>query len=427
MSKFLNKDQQQQFDKILDELRQSQQPEQEGLRIKVGSRIVYRENEPGQPDVDTIKPQELEKLDAALENSDKAKGAVTISFIKPAEEEVYKFKDGELEIDKRRYVPEQDQDEEPTLNPDQVQQVTEEDLVANQRPQVELDEEKTSRQKALPPSKSPQMGAEWGYVQASYFLEGADKVFGEGYQSITPAGLVAAAEMGVDIWKLGKQQEPEVIQGEIVEAPTLQGTPERATLPSAVEPSAQTPLSPEQRIEQLTERLEKMAQQMEQMEQRLEEMRGQQSERVEQVPEPKDSKLGDWFRDFKQGFADKAQDFKDQIAERGQQFGDFVREGIDSLKDRAREAVGQGLETATKWAVSAFGKDQGDGSKQLGNFRAQGDRLEIGSARQRLEEMKQTQQQPQEIGSARQRLNEMLWQQAETDNQNRTRDLGIER
>ncbi len=425
MSKFLNKDQQQQFDKILDELRESQRPEQEGIRIKVGSKIVYREKEPGQPDVDAIKPQELEKLDAALENSDKAKGAVTISFIKPAEEEVYKFKDGELEIDKRRYVPEQDQDEEPTLNPDQAQQAAEEDLAANQRPQTELDEEKDPGQKALPPSKSPQMGAEWGYVQASYFLEGADKVFGEGYQSMTPAGLVAAAEMGVDIWRLGRGQETEVVQGEIVDPPALQGTPERAALPSAVE--GQTQLSPEQRIEQLTSRLDRMAQQMGQMQQQLEEMRSQQTERVEQTPEPKENKLGDWFRDFKQGFTDKAQEFKDQIAQRGQQFGDFVREGIDSLKDRAREAVGQGLETATKWAVSAFGKDQGDGSKQLGNFRAEGDRLEVGSARQRLEEMRQAPQQPQEIGSARQRLNELLRQQAETDNQNRTRDMDVDR
>jgi hypothetical protein len=80
---------------------------------------VYREKEPGQPDVDTIKPQELEKLDAALENSDKAKGSVTISFVRPAEEEVYCFKDGELEIDLGRYEP-----DEPTLNPEQAQQTS---------------------------------------------------------------------------------------------------------------------------------------------------------------------------------------------------------------------------------------------------------------------------------------------------------------
>ena len=67
MSRYLDKEQQERFDRIINDFDNQRTSDQEGLTVKVGTTIVYRNGIDGKPDIDRIKPFELEKLEAAVD------------------------------------------------------------------------------------------------------------------------------------------------------------------------------------------------------------------------------------------------------------------------------------------------------------------------------------------------------------------------
>lgn len=138
------------------------------------------------------------------------------------------------------------------------QEAVAEDLQANKATQFNSAESGKQEED----KKSPNMGQEWGFVNTDYFLEGADQTFGEGYSNITAAGVVAAAEMGVDIWALGKQ-EPDSTSSQT----------------SSQEQTETEPLSARQRLEEMRQNaFQQQPKELGSARQRLNEMMKQQAE-----------------------------------------------------------------------------------------------------------------------------------------------------
>lgn len=103
MSRYLDKEQQERFDRIINDFYNQRTSDQEGLTVKVGTTIVYRTGVEDKPNIDRIKPFELEKLEAAVNSTDAAKGVVEVALYTPAIEEVFRYENGDIRsINKQR-------------------------------------------------------------------------------------------------------------------------------------------------------------------------------------------------------------------------------------------------------------------------------------------------------------------------------------
>jgi len=103
MSRYLNFEQQERFDRIVNDFYDQKRTNQEGLTVKVGTAIVYRQGVEDTEDIDKIKPFELEKLEAAVFERKEAKGIVEIKLYTPATEEVFRYENGKnISIDFER-------------------------------------------------------------------------------------------------------------------------------------------------------------------------------------------------------------------------------------------------------------------------------------------------------------------------------------
>lgn len=377
MSRYLDKEQQERFDRIINDFDSQRTSDQEGLTVKVGTTIVYRAGVENKPDIDRIKPNELEKLSAAVNLTESAKGTVEIALYTPAIEEVFRYENGDIRsINKQRANGRTKELEEDPL---QAQ-------LLNQRPTAQLAEEQPSHDPTQLPTQDPEnqqannqiyLDKEFGYLSTDYYLRDASPIFGEWAKQFTPNGIYLMSQMGLDWQYFADKYENQKAAAQ----PVLSPAPELPQLPQAKE-NPQSPgaialgadqlqpqtQNPEQTTnQQLAETLAQMQQQIADIQRQVEEMRQQQAERLELV-QPKDNRLTKWMDGIKQNFTTTAQEI-----------GDAIKGGIDYLKDTTRELVGASLEATTKLAVEALGDRQSDGSKLLaaGNieYRLQGQEL----------------------------------------------------
>ncbi|MBD2770634.1 hypothetical protein [Iningainema tapete] len=369
MSRYLNSEQQERFDRIINDFYNQKTSDQEGLTVKVGTTIVYRAGVENKPDIDRIKPFELEKLVAAVNFTESAKGTVEIALYTPAIEEVFRYENGnKSSINKQRANERTKELEEPLqaqlLNQQPTTQLVEEqpENDPTQLPTLEGENQKTNNQINL--------DKDFGYLSTDYYLRDASPIFGEWAKQFTPNGIYLMSQMGLD-WQYFADKYS---QQKAASQPVLEGTPERMQLPPgqeqpAIDISAETIAQTDPTIsnQQLVETLALLQQQIADIQRQVEEMRQQQAERLELV-QPKDNRLAKWMDGIKQNFSNTVQEI-----------GEAVRGGIDYLKDTTRELVGAGLEATTKLAVDLVGDRQLDGSKLLaaGNieYRLQGQEL----------------------------------------------------
>ena len=68
MSQYLNKEQQERLNRIVDEFTVHSGVKQAGLTIKMDSNIVFLQDIEGKIDIDQIKPEQLDKLEEAVFN-----------------------------------------------------------------------------------------------------------------------------------------------------------------------------------------------------------------------------------------------------------------------------------------------------------------------------------------------------------------------
>ena len=369
MSRYLNSEQQERFDRIINDFDNQRTSDQEGLTVKVGTTIVYRTGVENKPNIDRIKPFELEKLEAAVNLTESAKGTVEIALYTPAIEEVFRYENGDIRsINKQRANGRTRETEEPL----QAQ-------LLNQRPTTQQTEEQPENDPTQLPAQDPDnqqtnnqilLDKEFGYLSTDYYLKDASPIFGEWAKQFTPNGIHLMSQMGLDWQYFADKYESQKAAAQ----PVLEAAPELPQLPPGQEQPAidiqaeviaQT--DPTTSNQQLAETLTQMQQQIADIQRQVEEMRQQQAERLELV-QPKDNRLAKWMDGIKQNFTTTVQEI-----------GEAVRGGIDYLKDTTRELVGAGLEATTKLAVEALGDRLEDGSKLLatGNieYRLQGQQL----------------------------------------------------
>lgn len=379
MSRHLNSEQQERFDRIINDFDNQRTSDQEGLTVKVGTTIVYRAGVENKPDIDRIKPFELEKLSAAVNLTESASGTVEIALYTPAIEEVFRYENGNIRsINKQRAngrTKELEEDplqaqllnQQPTTQP-QAEPQQEND--PTQSPTQDPDNQQTNNQIYL--------DKEFGYLSTDYYLRDASPIFGEWAKQFTPNGIHLMSQMGLD-WQYFADKYS---QQKAAVQPVLSGTPSLLQLPPgqeqpAIDIQAQTIAQTDPTIsnQQLAETLTQMQQQITEIQKQLLEMQQQQQERFEQIPQPRSHRLSQWIDGIKQNFTNTAQEI-----------GDAIRGGIDYLKDTTRELVGAGLEATTKLAVDLVGDRQSDGSKLLatGNieYRLQGQELSAQSQQQ---------------------------------------------
>ena len=369
MSRYLDKEQQERFDRIINDFDNQRTSDQEGLTVKVGTTIVYRAGVEDKPDIDRIKPFELEKLEAAVNLTESAKGTVEIALYTPAIEEVFRYENGDIRsINKQRANGRTQEAEEPL----QAQ-------LLNQRPTAQQTEEQPSNDPTQSPTQDPQnqqtnnqilLDKDFGYLSTDYYLRDASPIFGEWAKQFTPNGIYLMSQMGLDWQYFADKYESQKLasQPALAPAPELPQLPpgqEQPTIDIQAQAIAQT--DPTISNQQLVETITQMQQQIADVQKQLEEIRQQQAERLEQL-QPKDNRLTKWIDGIKENFTNTAQEI-----------GDAIRVGIDYLKDTTRELVGASLEATTKLAVEALGDRQSDGSKLLaaGNieYRLQGQQL----------------------------------------------------
>ncbi len=376
MSRYLDKKQQERFDKIIDEFTNNKDTDQQGLTIKVGSTIVYRQGIEGKPDVDRIKPEELEKLETSVFHSEAALGVVEIALYTPAKEEVFRFENGNVTINQGR--ANQRSDEEPEEDSLQVQRLNQQQaklqpVNSTQEPSQDINNQQTNNKIYL--------DKEFGYISTDYYLNDASAIFGEWAKQFTPNGIYMMSVMGID-WQYfaEKYEQHKAAQAQ----PTLEPQAELPQNSQALEqPQTQTAIgdrvacpleeapleaiaseqdqhlqhqtTPEQTTnQQLLSTIAQMQQQIAEIQKQFEEMRQQQSERLEQAPKPQENQLSQWVDGIKQNFSTTVQEMSEAL-----------RGGIDYLKNTSRELVGKGLEAATKLAVETLGERHSDGSKVL--------------------------------------------------------------
>ena len=371
MSRYLDKEQQERFDRIINDFDSQRTKDQEGLTVKVGTTIVYRTGVENKPNIDRIKPFELEKLEAAVDFTESAKGTVEIALYTPAIEEVFRYENGDIRsINKQRA---NGRTKETESEPLQAQ-------LLNQQPTTQLAEEQLENDPTQSPAQDPEnqqtnnqiyLDKEFGYLSTDYYLRDASPIFGEWAKQFTPNGIYLMSQMGLDWQYFADKYESQKVAAQ----PVLSGTPSLLQLPPGQEQPAidisafaiaQT--DPTVANQQLVETLAQMQQQIADVQKQLLEIQQQQLERFEQSPKPRENRLSQWIDGIKQNFTNTAQEI-----------GDAIRGGIDYLKDTTRELVGAGLEATTKLAVEALGDRQLDGSFLLatGNieYRLQGQQL----------------------------------------------------
>jgi len=368
MSRYLNSEQQERFDRIINDFASQFDSSQEGLTVKVGTTIVYRAGVENKPNIDRIKPFELEKLEAAVNITESAKGTVEVALYTPAIEEVFRYKDGDVRINKQRANGRTKVAGEPL----QAQ-------LLNQRPTTQLAEEQSENDPTQLPTQNPEnqptnnqiyLDKEFGYLSTNYYLRDASPIFGEWAKQFTPNGIHLMSQMGLD-WQYFAdkyEQQKAAAQPALSPAPELPQLPPGQEQPTIdIQAIAIAQADPTISNQQLVETLAQMQQQIADIQRQLEEMRQQQAERLELV-QPKDNRLTKWIDGIKENFTNTAQEI-----------GEAVRNGIDYLKDTTKELVGASLEATTKLAVDVLGDRQSDGSKLLaaGNieYRLQGQQL----------------------------------------------------
>ena len=379
MSRYLDKEQQERFDRIVNDFYNQKRTNQEGLTVKVGTAIVYRQGVEDTEDIDKIKPFELEKLEAAVFERKEAKGIVEIKLYTPATEEVFRYENGknvsidferaEVSRETEQFLLLAEHNNLAQLNNSQV--TTEQTKPENDTQLTTIDTENQLSNNQI------YLDKDFGYLSTDYYLRDASPIFGEWAKQFTPNGIHLMSQMGIDWQYFADKYESQ----KSAQQPALSPAPELLQLP----PSLVNPQSPgvialgadqlqpqTQNPEQITnqalaETLTQMQQQIADIQQQLLEIQQQQAERLEQV-QPKDNRLAKWIDGIKQNFSTTAQEI-----------GDAIRGGIDYLKDTTRELVGASLEATTKLAVDALGDRQSDGSKLLaaGNieYRLQGQEL----------------------------------------------------
>lgn len=370
MSRYLDKEQQERFDRIINDFASQKDSSQEGLTVKVGTTIVYRAGVENKPNIDRIKPFELEKLEAAVDFTESAKGTVEIALYTPALEKVFRYENGDVRINKQRANGRTKEAGEPL----QAQ-------LLNQRPTTQLAEEQPENDPTQLPTQNPEnqptnnqiyLDKEFGYLSTDYYLKDASPIFGEWAKQFTPNGIYLMSQMGLD-WQYFadkyESQKAATLQPALEPAPELPQLPPGQEQPAIdIQAQAIAQTDPTTSNQQLVETLTQMQQQIADIQKQLESMQQQQQERFEQTPKPRENRLSQWIDGIKDGFTTTVQEI-----------GEAVRGGIDYLKDTTRELVGVGLEATTKLAVDLVGDRQSDGSKLLatGNieYRLQGQEL----------------------------------------------------
>ena len=371
MSRYLDKEQQERFDRIINDFDNQRTSDQEGLTVKVGTTIVYRNGIDGKPNIDRIKPNELEKLEAAVDFTESAKGTVEIALYTPAIEEVFRYENGDVRINKQRANGRTKETEEDPL---QAQLLNQQPTTQQQvEPQQEFDPTQLPAQDPENQLSNNQiyLDKEFGYLSTDYYLRDASPIFGEWAKQFTPNGIHLMSQMGLDWQYFADKYESQksASQPALAPAPELPQLPPGQEQPAIdIQASAIAQTDPTISNQQLVETLAQMQQQIADVQKQLESMQQQQQERFEQTPKLRENRLSQWIDGIKQNFTNTAQEI-----------GDAIRGGIDYLKDTTRELVGAGLEATTKLAVDALGDRQSDGSKLLatGNieYRLQGQQL----------------------------------------------------
>ncbi|NMG09755.1 hypothetical protein [Brasilonema sp. UFV-L1] len=381
MSRYLDSEQQERFDRIINEFADGRDTNQEGLTVKVGITIVYRSGVDSKPNIDRIKPEELEKLEAAVNTKESALGVVEVALYTPAQEEVFRYENGDVSVKSRKVNQRNKETESDSLLSILQTQQT------NTQQQVNLQQENSATQKPNQerenqlPNNQIYLDKEFGYLSTDYYLRDASHIFGEWAKQFTPNGIYMMSQMGLD-WQYFAdkyshskaaaqltQEAAQLTQG-AAELPQLPPVIEQPTIDQNASTYALTNQQPNQQdsTQALTETLAQMHHSIADIQKQLEEMHKQQAERLEQVSLPQENQLSKWIDGIKQNFTNTVQEI-----------GSAVRSGIDYLKDTTRELVGRGLEATTKLAVETLGVSQSDGSKLLaaGNieYRLQGQQL----------------------------------------------------
>ena len=218
MSQYLDKQQQERLNRIVDEFTVYSGVKKAGLTIKMDSNIVFRQDIEGMIDIDQIKPEELEKLEEAVFNPESSKDLIECSIYIPGTEEVFRYENGEVNISHKyafhqRFSEEEEKvekevEEEPVeleeellqlLNQQHIQY--QEDLQLQQ--QADLQPENSTFGTSQDNNKQPNnnqiyLDKEFGYVSTDYYLKGASSFGGEGAERITPSSIHMMGEMGVD-------------------------------------------------------------------------------------------------------------------------------------------------------------------------------------------------------------------------------------
>ena len=365
-----HKEQQERFDRIINDFASQKDSSQEGLTVKVGTTIVYRTGVENKPNIDRIKPFELEKLEAAVDFTESAKGTVEIALYTPAIEEVFRYENGDIRsINKQRANGRTKETEEDPLQAQLLKGQLDQQQNQDQQPESSTFEPKLDPDNQLS-NNQILLDKEFGYLSTDYYLRDASPIFGEWAKQFTPNGVYLMSQMGLDWQYFADKYESQKVAAQ----PVLSGTPSLLQLPPGkeqptidIQAQAIAQTDPTISNQQLVETITQMQQQIADVQKQLEEIRQQQAERLEQV-QPKDNRLTKWMDGIKQNFTNTAQEI-----------GDAIKGGIDYLKDTTRELVGAGLEATTKLAVEALGDRQSDGSKLLaaGNieYRLQGQEL----------------------------------------------------
>ena len=250
MSQYLNKEQQERLNRIVDEFTVHSGVKQAGLTIKMDSNIVFRQDVEGKIDIDQIKPEELEKLEEAVFNPESSKDLIECSIYIPGTEEVFRYQNGEVNISHRYAFHQRFSEEEEKVEKqvEELQEELEEDLpeILNQQhiqyqedlqlqQQADLQPENSTFGTSQDNNKQPNnnqiyLDKEFGYVSTDYYLKGASSFGGEGAERITPSSIHMMGEMGVNwnsvIDKLSDKKEPTQPAPKIPPEPTSEAQQE---------------------------------------------------------------------------------------------------------------------------------------------------------------------------------------------------------
>lgn len=306
MSRYLNDEQQKRFDRIINDFDSERTPDQKGLTVKVGTTIVYRQGVDDKPNIDRIKLEELEKLEAAVNDSESAKGTVEIALYTPAKEEVFRYENGNVSIKKRGANQRSDESETDPLEAQLLPQQLDQQLDQQSQPEIGITEE--INQQA---TNQIYLDKDFGYLSTDYYLKDASSIFGEWAKQFTPNGVYLMSQMGLDWQYFADKYE----QQKAIQQPVLEGTAELPQLPPGqeqptidIQEKAIAQADPTTPNQQLVETISQMQQQIADIQKQLEQMQQQQAERLEQVPQPRENRLAQWIDGIKEGFSNTAQE-----------------------------------------------------------------------------------------------------------------------